>query len=146
MHRAQALHKGIAKSKDPCKMTHNTIFAFLTRHPIATQPFPALRPAATIDVKVEKCAAETTSSSMAAGRMDCSMLHASPHASWSCMGRVSKGCLGGGKKLLAEKRAENWTARLWNMKLPRPDPALHVTSGSPAHTRPETQIQKADGY
>ena len=27
----------------------------------------------------------------------------------------------------------NWTARLWIMKLPRPDPVLHVTSGSPAH-------------
>ena len=37
--------------KDPCKMTH-TIFAFSTRHPIATRPFPALRPAATIEVKV----------------------------------------------------------------------------------------------
>ena len=41
--------------KDPCKMTH-TIFAFLTCHPIATQPFPALRPAATIEVKVVRSA------------------------------------------------------------------------------------------
>jgi len=43
--------------KDPCKMTH-TIFAFSTRHPIATQSFPALRPAASIEVKVVKRAAK----------------------------------------------------------------------------------------
>ena len=62
--------------KDPCKMTH-TIFAFSTRHPIATQPFPAQRPA-TIEVKVVKCAAETTS--IAAGCMDCSCMLRQLHA------------------------------------------------------------------
>ena len=34
--------------EDPFKMTH-TIFAFSTRCPIATRPFPALRPAETIE-------------------------------------------------------------------------------------------------
>ena len=75
--------------KDPCKMTH-TIFAFLTCHPIATQPFPALRPAATIEVKVVKCAAKTTS--MAVGRIDCSCMLRQLHA----------GCR---KAALAEKKA-----------------------------------------
>ena len=63
--------------KDPCKMTH-TIFAFSTRHPIATQSFPALRPAASIEVKVVKRAAKITS--MAAGRIDCSCMLRQLHA------------------------------------------------------------------
>ena len=75
--------------KDPCKMTH-TIFAFSTRHPIATQPFPSLRPAATIEVKVVKCAAETTS--IAAGRMDCNCMLRQLHA-------------GGQRAALAEERS-----------------------------------------